>query len=39
MASISVKQFYKTKVTDNGVQNIPTVTAAVTPDPIESECE
>ena len=38
MTTISVKRFYKTKITQYGVQNVPTTTLAVLPDPTQSEC-
>ena len=38
MTTISVKRFYKTKITQHGVQNVPTTTLAVLPDPTQSEC-
>ena len=33
-----MKRFYKTKITQYGVQNVPTTTLAVLPDPTQSEC-
>ena len=39
MATITVKHFYKTKVTGNGFRNVPAVTASIVPDTGESECD
>ena len=38
-ATITVKQFYKTKTTEQRIQNISSSTATVSPDRTENKCE